>query len=207
MNPLKWPKWLRYLALVALLVVMLWVFRFPILRTAGNALRVTEDTTRSEAIVVLGGSPYDRGLHGAHLFQQGRAARVVCTGGHVLANFAALDTVMYEAEVSKAFLVKNGVPDSVITTLISAKSTRDEAIELSHWCRARGVQSLTVVSNDFHLRRVKSVFEKHCPGIAIRYSEAPTDLYNPDEWWKSEAGLIMVNNEWMKRFYYFISED
>lgn len=207
LNPFRWPRWARCLFFMGIFFLLLFVFRYPIMRSAGNALTVAEDSAKSDAILVLGGNSFERGLHAATLYGQGRAPRLVCTGGNVPSLLAALDTVLFEAEVTRGVLLGNSVPDSLVTVLTSATSTLEEAREVSVWCRENNIQSLTVVSNAFHLGRVKRVFEKNCPGVSLRYSPAPSLQYDEREWWKSEEGLIMVNNEWMKRLYYLLRGD
>jgi uncharacterized SAM-binding protein YcdF (DUF218 family) len=197
-------RWVRGLLGAMLFFLALFLFRHSILRGLGRALTVTEDTAVSDAIVVLGGNSQERGLHGAKLWHLGRAPMVICTGGNVPSVLAALDTVLLEAEITRNVMSNAGVPDSVLVVLTGATSTREEAEEIAMFVKEKGLQSLTIVSSQFHMARVRRTFRKVMPDFVLRYSGSPSLTYNEEEWWKSEEGLIMVNNEWMKTIYYLV---
>jgi hypothetical protein len=42
-------------------------------------------------------------------------------------------------------------------------------------------------------------------GIALCIAGAPSTTYNEKLWWAKENGLIMVNNEYIKLLYYWIT--
>jgi uncharacterized SAM-binding protein YcdF (DUF218 family) len=101
---------------------------------------------------------------------------------------------------------KKGIPDSLIIPLRTATSTQEEAIEVRAFAEKENFKSITVISNDYHLRRVRRTFDKAFEGssIIVRYHGAPSEDFDPNAWWKKESGLVLTNNEYIKLIYYFI---
>jgi uncharacterized SAM-binding protein YcdF (DUF218 family) len=192
--------------LLLFIVLLLWVFRVQLLTAAGKALIAEDSPQKTEALVVLGGNSFERGSAALQLFKEGITQRMVCTGGNVPSALQAAGTPMYEAELTQKFLVASGVDSSYITVLTASTSTLEEAHEVLRWAQHEGVTELSVMSSTFHTGRVRRVFKKafNDSGITVRVIGAPPLTYNTHAWWKSEEGLIMVNNEYMKSLYYLI---
>lgn len=166
---------------------------------------MAEDETASvEAVFVLGGSSYDRGLEAVEVMNQGFTSQAVCTGGNVPSILAAIDTVMYEADCTKQFMQSRGIPAERIAALTTSTSTKEESEEILAYCKSHGLSSIMVISSRLHLRRVRWVFEEMFAkeGITVNFHGAPSQQFDEALWWKSEGGLIMVNNEYVKLFYY-----
>lgn len=194
------------LVVLLLLLVSLFCFRDALLRGAGNVLISEDQLEKSDAIAVLGGNSYDRGLKGAVLYSEQWANTVICTGGNHPLVLEAVGQKMNEAEVSKSILLTNEVPDDAIVTLTTSTSTYEEALELLKYCQENETKQLIVVSSLFHLTRVKMIFNKvfESSGVELLFSGASSSAYDEENWWKSEAGLIMVNNEYVKLMYYLV---
>jgi uncharacterized SAM-binding protein YcdF (DUF218 family) len=135
-------------------VIFLWLLSLGAVLTAG-AIANEKD---ADAILVLGAAQYNgrpspvlraRLDHAVKLYRAGRAPWLIVTGG-----IGAGDTLS-EAEVSRRYAVRNGVPDSMILLerqgTTSAQSVR-AATELMH---ARGLKSALVVSDSYHMMRLE----------------------------------------------------
>jgi uncharacterized SAM-binding protein YcdF (DUF218 family) len=188
-------------------MVVLFALRFPILRGLGNALVYENDLERSEVLFVLSGSPYDRGSEAARLFGDGWAQRIVCTGGIVPPDFKALGLTYRESDLLRQRLLNLGIPDSLIEVLPEGTSTKEEADVILAYCRDKHIRSAMVVSSKFHTRRIKQVFRRKFKkaGIALCIRGAPSTLYQERAWWKSEQGLLTVNNEYVKMLWYLFN--
>ena len=184
----------------------LFFFRTEILSASGSFLIHESELTRSDAIVVLGGNSLDRGQHAYSLYRQNFAGKIVCTGGNVPSVLSAIGEPLFESEVSRRLILAEGVDSSAVIALSSSTSTFEEAIELKDYAERNGLKSMIVVSSKFHTKRVSKVFDKAFKdsGITLLYSGAPSSSYDEAIWWKSESGMIMVNNEYMKLLYYFL---
>jgi uncharacterized SAM-binding protein YcdF (DUF218 family) len=198
--------WWRVLIILVATLIVLVILRHPILRALGNYLIDESPVENCQAVFVLGGNSYDRGLEALSIYQKGLADRIVCTGGNIPLVLAAIDTVMYEADVTGNMLLKRGVPENRIDRLTSSTSTLEESDEILSFCLENNLDTIMVVSSKFHLKRVRLVFEDKFDEerIHICFHGAPSSYYAEGDWWNSEGGMIMVNNEYMKLLYYWL---
>lgn len=197
---------LKVLGVFVLLFLLLAVFHRSILSGMGKYLYSEDPKENTEAMIILGGASYERGLEGVNLYKEGLADQVVCTGGNVPTILPAMDTTAFEAEITERFMERRGVPDSKVISLTASTSTMEESQEILAWCEENNVKSLTVVSSWFHLRRVRNVFESTFEGseVQLRFRGALPPDYDAAVWWKSEQGLVTVFNEYVKLGYYTI---
>ena len=133
---------------------------------------------RADVIVVLGarvwpsGRPSDalarRTLHAVKLYEEGLAATIVCSGG--------LGThPPTEAQVAARLAMDQGVPPEAIVLEEKGHSTEESAFFVSEIMRARGWQRAIVVSDAYHLWRVKLLFGR--AGVEAYPSPARDEHY------------------------------
>ena len=199
-------KLIRWSVRFAIIAFVLFLFRGPILRGLGNFLSPEDELAHVEALFVLGGNSLDRGAEAAILFHDKWTDRIVCSGGNVPSVLNALDIPLYEHQVTRQLLINDGIDSTKIEVLTTATSTWEEAQEIVEYCREQKIERAMVLSSKFHLRRVSRVFFKafEDSDTQLLFHGAPSSDYDENEWWKSEGGLIMLNNEYVKLFYYFI---
>jgi hypothetical protein len=75
------------------------------------------------------------GNEGARLYKAGYAGHIVCPGGNLEHAFLIMGDTVYESDLCKKNIVKNGVPDSMVTVLRYGTSTREEADTILGYCR------------------------------------------------------------------------
>lgn len=196
--------WAIRLAVFTLILLLLGLLRHPLLRAAGNFLIREDALAQADAIIVLGGAPVERGPVGARLLQEGWAPLLVCTGERVNEVLALHGITRTEAALSRdaarldsALLRRTYLLEEGTSTLEEAEAVRDLAVK-------NGFERVIVVTTEFHTRRAGQVFRKALgpAGITVIMRAAPGTDYVAERWWATEAGLIMVNNEWMKTLYY-----
>ena len=204
--PLWKRKWVRRSAVAVLLLIVLFALRVPLLRGVGHFLISEDPVSAVDVVFVLGGNSLDRGSEAARLWHDQVSQRVVCSGGNRPSVLEAIGIPMYEHEITRQLLINKGVDSTSVDVLTTATSTREEAAEIEQYCREHGVQSAMIVSSKFHLRRVRGVFEEafEDSDTQLQFHGAPSTDYDEELWWQSEAGLIMVNNEYVKLFYYWL---
>jgi uncharacterized SAM-binding protein YcdF (DUF218 family) len=109
------------------------------------------------AIVVLGAAQYNgkpspvlkaRLDHAADLYADSVAPIIVLTGG-----VAAGDKTS-EAEAAAAYLSKR-VPPVALVVLPAGRSTDESVAAAAEWCRGYGITDIVVVSDPFHMLRVR----------------------------------------------------
>ncbi len=188
------------------LAFVFWLFRVPALRVVGNFLIKEDLVPTCDAIYVLGGAPLERGAEAARLLGMGVAPVAYCTGENIPHALLAEGLHSNEAELSRRSAMQAGADSTRIMLLPLGTSTWEEAAAILEHARGQGSSSVTILSTEFHLRRVGRVFRKRFKGtgIDVHFRAAPSLHYDPKAWWKSEEGLLMVNNEYVKLCYYLL---
>ncbi|MCB9169024.1 MAG: YdcF family protein [Flavobacteriales bacterium] len=183
----------------------LWTLRAPMLRSVGGFL-VSEDAVQPvDAVYTLGGASLERGQETARIINTGSAPHVWFTGANVPSALEALGICEPEAQVSLDAAVRAGMPVDKGDTLLVGTSTMEEALAIVAHARQHHFTRIMVLSSRFHLRRVRYVFGPRCreAGIALALHGAPSLTFDESQWWRSEDGLLMVNNEYVKLLYYW----
>jgi len=206
MKNLLAKRWFRWILYVFGFLLLLFLFRNPILTGAGNYLVAEDNAEHTEACFVLGGNSFERGSQAIKLSGIYPEQKFVATGGNYPLQIQAFDTTMYEAELTKHFMVRRGVAADKIETLTGATSTQEESDEILAYCKQHGFKKVSVLSSAFHLRRVRWVFHDkfNAAGIQVLFLAAPDRTFNANNWWKDEEGLITCNNEYIKLAYYLV---
>ncbi|CAN5321768.1 hypothetical protein BH09BAC1_BH09BAC1_21550 [soil metagenome] len=191
---------------VILLLVCLFLFRYPIMRGLGSFLIATDEPQQVPVAFVLSGGPFDRGTEGAKLFKQNLADTIICTGESIPQDVFALGMVYTEGAISKVVMTNQGVPEANIKLIEEGTSTLEESEIILAYCKATGLTKIGIVSTKFHTRRIRGVFKDKFKdaGIEVVIFGAPAAAYHEETWWENEHGLISLNNEYIKILYYWI---
>ena len=111
-----------------------------------------------DAIVVLGAAQYNgrpspvfraRLDHAATLYRAGHAPVVLVTGG-----IGRRDTLS-EAAVGARYLTGRGLPSAAVVALPAGADTYASLAEVGGWFRGRGSRRVLLVSDGFHLLRLR----------------------------------------------------
>ncbi len=159
--------------------VVVVVLCVALLATAWTAIRIERQATHDEAhradiILVLGAAEY-RGRpspvlkarldHALELYRKGLAQRLMTTGG------AGGDPVFTEGEVGRDYLASQGVPPEDIAVEGEGSSTVASTALAGEIMRRMGLQSVIVVSDGYHIYRVKKMLEGR--GLTVYGSPRP----------------------------------
>ncbi len=143
----------------------------------------------ADAIVVLGGAtapqvaprPWvevleagDRILYAARLYNQGKAPKLILSGGRVTWRG---NSDISEADDMKEFALAMGVPESAIVLEGTSLNTRQNAVNLKPILAQQSVESLLLVTSAIHMPRSVAIFNK----LGISVIPAPTDYLVPIE--------------------------
>ena len=158
-----------------LLLVIIGVFLW-LVKTA-QAIEEQSDVDEAHAadvIVVLGAAEY-RGRpspvlearlnHALYLYLQGLAPYILTTGG------AGGDPDYTEGEVGRAYLSRRGIPSEAILIEPEGESTAESVAATVEIMRRRGFKSALVVSDGYHIFRVKEMLKSQ--GIVVYGSPRP----------------------------------
>ena len=188
-----------------LTVAVLYFFRTPILRSPATFLIREDSLQKADAIFILSGGGYDRGNEAAKLFDAGWAPLIVCTGGNEMPQLCVFNIDTLESDMARANLLQLGIPDSVIVMIRQGTSTKEEFKIILNYCVKNNLKRIIIVTSKLHTYRVNEVFRKTLKdaGVELIIRAAENSRFNELEWWKTEEGLIAINNEWLKTFYYW----
>jgi uncharacterized SAM-binding protein YcdF (DUF218 family) len=197
------------LAAMAVIGVVAFQLRVPILGWVGGLLYHADPLTPADAIVVLGGGMGDRNVEAADLFAEGYGPTIVLTRPPEHPVRAALQVRGLRApadiEIRLDNLAALGVPRTDVTVLQrNVESTREEASLVAEWAEARDIARLIVVTSAFHTSRTRYVFEQAFRDldteVLIRPSRVST--FDPSTWWQSRTELRNGLFELQKYAYY-----
>src|SRR5436190_6637228 len=151
----KWGTLLGLIVLITISAYSAYLYR----QIRDSAVR--DEAQSADAIVVLGAAQYNgrpspvlkaRLDHAYDLYKQGLAHSIITTGSY------GPDPNFSEAQVSTKYLVQRGVNVMDIVTEQGSGTTYDSIEAASGLLKANGWKSALVVSDGFHLFRVKKMF-------------------------------------------------
>lgn len=155
-----------------------------------------DETQRADVILVLGAAEY-RGRpspvlrarldHALQLWKEGVAPWILTTGG------SGGDPQHTEAEVSRTYLAKQGVPAESILIEPRGRSTVESVGAAVEIMRRSKLGSAVIVSDGYHIFRVKKMLEYD--GIRA-YGSPRKEIERPalTEWWlhfRQAAGFLL----------------
>lgn len=121
-----------------------------------------DEAGAADAIVVFGAAEY-RGQpspvfkarldHALALYRRGLAPRIITTGGH------GGDPQFTEGEVGRSYLAKQNVPSETILVEDRGETTMESATAVAEMMDQRRLRSCIVVSDGYHIFRVKKMLE------------------------------------------------
>lgn len=198
-------RWLFLSAALFVLVVVIFC-RVWILQGIGQFLVADDDDFRSSHYAVLGGNSAERGHAAAWIASIQPSAKFITTGGNRPSQLAAIGIHTYEAILTQKKMEQCGVESGKIHAITAGTSSKEEAEILLQHCQKHGISDITIVSGQYHLRRLRQTFEPlfEAAGIQIKFFGAIEKDFDPNHWWQSESGLIYTNNEYIKILYYWL---
>jgi len=196
------PRLFKWGALIGILVLITlsiyWTYLYRQIRDSA----VRDEAQPADAIVVLGAAQYNgrpspvlkaRLDHAYDLYKKGLAQAIITTGSY------GPDPNFSEAQVSTKYLVQRGVNVTDIVTEQGSGTTRDTIQAASGLLKAKGWKSALVVSDGFHLYRVKRMFSDK--GVLAYTSPAPNspiEVAASQRFWHSIREVILFSAyRWM----------
>lgn len=158
---------------------------------------VRDEAHSADAIVILGAAQYNgrpspvlkaRLDHAHDLYKKGYASAIITTGSF------GPDPNFSEAHVGTTYLVQRGVDPSKIITEQGGDSTSDSIKATVGLMHAKQWKSALVVSDGFHLYRLKKMFEDN--GVRAYTSPAPNspiEVASSRRFWHSLREVLLVS--------------
>lgn len=196
-------KWGIRIGIFVAILLLLFLFRRPILRGVGNFLVKTDPPAQVDAAFILSGAAKERTDRALELFME-YTPGFVTMGGNVSQALKAMGMSYTDAEVMRDALIAAGVDSISIAVLPRGTSTYEESEEILGYALSRGFDRIMIVTSLHHTRRVHGVFVEKFreSGIEVLVMGAEPEDFEPDSWWQNEEGLIFIFNEYAKLLYY-----
>jgi uncharacterized SAM-binding protein YcdF (DUF218 family) len=194
-------------ALVLAPVLLLGAFTLPRL---GSWLVVEDPLMKSDAIIVLGGTMYERQLEAVDLYAEGWAPRiylfreVIDWGELALIERGVPYTKVVDIQIEAMHQV--GVPRDRIVILDRAGSTSEEADFVRRLVISEKMSRVIVVTSKQHTRRARLVMRRKLDGTGAAVVVRPSryDRSNVEDWWSERATLRFTLFETQRLFGYWI---
>ncbi len=198
----KFSKWLAAISGVLSVILILYIFKTPVLEKIGSALVYQSELVPSDAIVVLAGSNTGNRMEEAVRIFNKRMGKVIVFSGYTY----------YPGMVShvgmKQYAIKLGVPEGKIVAekATGENSTWGEALFNLKQLERLQAKSFILVTSSFHTRRSHWVYQRAIKklemDLILRVQPAPDPKVPYPEWWKVRTGQKFVFVEYLKFLYY-----
>jgi uncharacterized SAM-binding protein YcdF (DUF218 family) len=200
----------RYLIRGALLLAPVLILSAVTLPRLGPWLVVQDPLVKSDAIIVLGGTMYERQLEAVDLYKENWAPRIYLFreladwGELVLIERGIPYTTVVDVQLEA--MLRLGVPRDAIEVLDRAGSTAEEAEYVRRLVTSKTLSRVIVVSSKQHTRRARLVLQRKLAGTGTDIVVRPSryDRSNIERWWTDRATLRFTLFETQRLLGYWI---
>ncbi len=193
---------------VVLCGIALVLFHRQILVGIGKWLDVGERPRAADYVMVLPGGEDRRPFVAAAMVRSGLATAVLTAETETApANDEGL--VPAADSTMRQTLLLRGIPAEQIHVLPGhSNSTWTDAVALAKFLREHPQSTVAIVTDSFHTRRSRWVFQKVLRDDfrQVFFVTAPLDTVSVDSWWTTEEGLSNYISEYFKLVIYVITE-
>ncbi len=194
-------------ALIAALLLLISAVTLPRL---GGWLMVEDPLQKADAIVVLGGTMYERPLEAVDLHHAGWAPRIYLF--RQVADFGETQLMargipyLREIDIQVDVLRRLGVDPQAIHVLNEAGSTAEEATQVFELAAGEQFARLIIITSKQHTRRAKLVMRRRLDdlGVQVIMRASRYDRSNVDRWWSERATLRFTLFETQRLLAYWI---
>ena len=200
----------RLLIRGALVLAPILILAAVTLPRLGRWLVVEDPLVKSDAIIVLGGTMYERQLEAVDLYNDKWAPRIylfrelIDWGELALIERGVPYTTSVDMQI--ASMVQLGVPRDAIEILDRAGSTAEESDYVRRLVTTQKMARVIVVSSKQHTRRVRLVMRRRLADTATEVIVRPSryDRSNVERWWTERATLRFTLFETQRLLGYWI---
>ncbi len=149
---------------------------------------VEDATTKTDAIVVLTGGS-ERLAAGLDLLERGMARKLFVSG------------VYRGVEVRELVKLSRHAPESLeccIALGYSADNTVGNAQETAAWMASEGMESLRLVTGNYHMPRALAEFRAALPQAVLIPNPVFPEHVKAEAWWYSPGTLALIVSEYTK---------
>ena len=150
-------KTLRHIILAFLSALVLWVVGFAVFSISALIASPQKKDHTTDAIVVLTGGQ-NRVDQGLILFAEGKASHLFISGVH---------PDVKKREITKLWGGETSLPPCCISLGKKATTTTENAVETAEWASKNDIQSIRLVTSNYHMARAKLELSSTMPDVNI----------------------------------------
>ena len=162
----------------------------------GHWLVKEDPLQKADAIAILSGNSPARAMEAAKLYHEGYAKEIWLTHPGALSDALKQFGIRYPSEDDRNYQVlrKRGVPAKAIHILESSiLNTADELDVISAALQDTGSQSVIVVTDKPHTRRVYTLWREFDAGRGNAIVHGVSNDYNPSRCWETPAAQAVLH--------------
>ncbi|MGH7577177.1 MAG: YdcF family protein [Longimicrobiales bacterium] len=184
------------------IAALLWLLRVPILTGIATFLTVEDTVEPADVILMFPGEVNVRPTRTAELYDAGLAPTIVVPRTQN-PDGDTLDVMPNITDAAVLVMQRLGVPPDAIVVLKTpggSTSTRDDVRIFRDYVERHGIRRVVAVTSMYHTRRARWALHRALDGLSVKImmAPAPETRFSEDDWWQSEAGLILYFEEYVK---------
>jgi uncharacterized SAM-binding protein YcdF (DUF218 family) len=186
-------RWLRRGMTILIVLICLYLFRAPLLRSAARLLVFDEPLQKTEALLLHSG---DRVFaEAARLYREGSARRILVIQDYPV-RLVRTKILPSNVDKVKTQLGKRGVPDEAFVILDGAsRDSWDAGRRLGRWLAENPEATVTVLCDKFATRRARRVLQtvlENSSFSRVHWHALPDRRYDEGNWWKTRNTMVIA---------------
>ena len=171
------------------ILVMIWAVGLLAFATRVEHSTPAPEPAVADGIVALTGSSVIRLEAATKLLEEGKGKRLLVSGVN---RMASREDILDVTRAGK------NVYDCCVDLGFMAADTVGNAQETAEWARAKGYDSVILVTADFHMPRAMLELRAAMPEASITPYPVLTETLDTPNWWKKSGSARLMALEYMK---------
>jgi uncharacterized SAM-binding protein YcdF (DUF218 family) len=176
----------------------------------GSFLVREDPVGNADAIIVLGGTMFERQLEAVDLYRAGLATRICLF--REISDYGELELMargvpyLRSVDIQIDAMTRLGIPREAITILDEANSTADEADHVFDLVTREHFSRILIVTSKQHTRRARLVMNRRLAplGTTVIVRASRYDKSDAEHWWRNRSTLRFTLFESQRLFGYWI---
>ncbi|MBX3476728.1 MAG: YdcF family protein [Brevundimonas sp.] len=179
---------MKFLALIGILALM-WLVGLFVFAERVRGFTPADEPARADAIVALTGPSAERVNAAMRLLEQGKGRRLLISG---------VNREVRRQELRALVPGSARLFNCCVDLGFEAETTNGNAHEIAAWARAKGYDSLIVVTSDYHMPRSLIEIRSAAPGVTLTPYAVSTPALDNSRWWRAAVTARRMTLEYMK---------
>jgi uncharacterized SAM-binding protein YcdF (DUF218 family) len=171
------------------IVALVWLVGLFAFAERVRGLTPADEPARAEGIVALTGPSPERVNAAMRLLEQGKGDRLLISG---------VNRQVRRQELREVTPGSRRLFNCCVDLGFEAENTRGNAEEIAAWARARGYDSLIVVTSDYHMPRSLVEIRTAAPELVLIPHAVSTPELDDSRWWRAAVTARRMTLEYMK---------